>query len=55
MPNLTYFAVKKPAGKSGGEQILVNCDSPTGYGMQNTIYESLVLLIRWWIHWRVYL
>ena len=25
---------------------LVNCDSPTGYGMQNTIYESFVLLIR---------
>jgi len=38
--------VKKPAGKSGCEQRLVNCDSPTGYGMQNTIYESLVLLIR---------
>ena len=42
---------KKPAGKSSGfEQRLVHCDSTIGYGMQNTIYESLVLLIRWWIH-----
>jgi len=29
---------------------LVNCDSHRGYGMQNTIYESLSLLIGWWIH-----
>ena len=52
-PNLTYLAVKTPVGKSGCEQRLVNCDSPTGYDMQNTIYESMVLLIRWWMHWTV--
>jgi len=49
-PNLTYLAVKMPVGKSGCKQRLVNCDSPTGYGMQNTIYKSLVLLIGWRIH-----
>jgi len=27
---------------------LVNCDSATGYGMQNMIYESFGLLIGWW-------
>ena len=42
-----FGSEKKPAGKSSGfEQRLVHCDSTIGYGMQNTIYESLVLLIR---------
>jgi len=27
--------------------ILVNCNSATGYSMQNMIYESLGLLIGW--------
>ena len=41
-----FGSEKAAAGKSGCEQRLDNCDSPTGYGIQNTIYESLVLLIR---------
>jgi len=34
-----------PVGKFGCKYTKVNCDSATGYGMQNTIYESLGLLI----------